>query len=345
LTPQNLLKQEGVYMKKLLKNIHVMAALLATSATFSTVVNAETTIRIAGTHAPDQYASKVLMEIKQRLESADVGLKVKVFPASQLGSGEQLLGDVIRGSIDIVHSYIYSHKDPVLDISSLPFLFTDYSQMEMAYKPGSVYYDTIENRLDRMGVKLLGITGEGFIGVMGSKKPENYNTTDPKGMNIRVWSSPAAQSATQTLGYNTTTIDWGDAYAAIQQKVVDGMIGATPEATYSTFKDAIKYYVPYNAFVESTSYYASKKTWNKKLNQEQRDLISKVFAEEASKFVEWSRKNDSKYLDKLKESGVEILTINQEDLNKIAYEVRDTTWPLMEDRIGKELIQQIRSEI
>ncbi|MBE9398063.1 TRAP transporter substrate-binding protein DctP [Pontibacterium sp. N1Y112] len=332
-------------MKKLIKAISLAAGVTATSLAASVPAYADTTIRIAGTHAPDQYASQVLDKIKDRLEQADVGLKVKVFPASQLGSGEQLLGDAIRGSIDIVHAYVYSHKDPVLELSSLPYLFTSYDQMAKAYKPGSVYFDTMEHRLDRMGLKLLGITGEGFIGVMASKKPENINTTEKKGMNIRVWSSPAAQSATQTMGYNTTTIDWGDAFAAIQQRVVDGMIGATPEATYATFKEAIKYYVPYNAFVESTSYYASEKSWNKKLNQEQRDLIKKVFAEEAAKFVDWSRQNDAKYLAELEKFGVEVLPVAEGDLNNIAEEVRDTTWPLMEERIGKDLMAKVRAEL
>lgn len=332
-------------MKNFVKAARLMVGAAVTTLAVSAPVQADTTIRIAGTHAPDQYASQVLQDIKKRLENADVGLKVKVFPASQLGSGEQLLGDAIRGSIDIVHAYVYSHKDPVLELSSLPYLFTSYDQMATAYKPGSVYYDTIESRMDRMGLKLLGITGEGLIGVMASKKPENVNTTDKKGMNIRVWSSPAAQSATQTMGYNTTTIDWGDAFAAIQQKVVDGMIGATPEATYATFKEAIKYYIPYNTFVESTSYYASEKTWNKKLNQEQRDLIQKVFAEEAAKFVDWSRTNDAKYLAKLEEFGVEVLPVSKADLDSIANQVRDTTWPLMEERIGKELMQQVRTEL
>jgi len=332
-------------MNKLSKAARLALGAVVTSLAMSATVKADTTIRIAGTHAPDQYASQVLMNIKEQLENADVGLKVKVYPASQLGSGEQLLGDTIRGSIDIVHAYVYSHKDPVLELSSLPYLFTSYDQMAQAYKPGSVYYNTIESRLDRMGLKLLGITGEGFIGVMGSKKPENYNSTDKKGMNIRVWSSPAAQSATQAMGYNTTTIDWGDAFAAIQQKVVDGMIGATPEATYATFKDAIKYYVPYNAFVESTSYYASEKTWNKKLNQQQREVIEKVFAAEAARFVDWSRKNDAKYLSKLEKAGVEVLTISPEELNKIADQVRDTTWPLMEDRIGKDLMNKVRADL
>ena len=133
-------------MKRMIKSARLAVCASVASLAITSAAIADTTIRIAGTHAPDQYASKVLMKIKDRLENADVGLKVKVFPASQLGSGEQLSGDAIRGSIDIVHAFVYSHKDPVLEISSLPYLFTSYDQMAQAYSPGSTYYDTIVSR-------------------------------------------------------------------------------------------------------------------------------------------------------------------------------------------------------
>ena len=89
------------------------------STLMSTAVSA-TTLRIASQHAPDQYASEVLRQIKTELEGAGVDLKIKLYPAGQLGSGEQLIGETVRGSIDIVHSFVYSHKDPVLEINSLP---------------------------------------------------------------------------------------------------------------------------------------------------------------------------------------------------------------------------------
>jgi len=304
-----------------------------------------TTLRIASQHAPDQYASKVLQNIKKELEGAGVDLKIKLFPAGQLGSGEQLLGDAVRGDIDIVHSFVYSHKDPVLEINSLPYLVSNYDEMAKVFSPGSNFYNIFEQRLDKQGLKLLGVTAEGFIGVMASAKPENYTDTGPKGQNIRVWSAQSAKVATQDMGYNTTTIDWGDAFPAIQQGVVDGMIGATPEATYTTFKEAIKNYVPYNAFVENYAYYASKKTWEKKLNDEQRKVISEVFAKAAAQFVEWSRSNDAAYLEKLQAEGVEILPLTDEQRGAIAQHIRSTTWPKLEERLGKEVLEQIQADL
>jgi TRAP-type C4-dicarboxylate transport system substrate-binding protein len=302
------------------------------------------TLKIASQHAPDQYASGVLREVKKEIEAANVGIKIKLFPAGQLGSGEQLVDEVVRGSIDIVHSFVYSHKDPVLEINSLPYLVSSYDEMEKVFSPGSNFYNIFDQRLDNIGLKLLGVTAEGFIGVMSSSEPKNYRTTGDKGQNIRVWSAQAAKLATQQMGFNTTTIDWGDAFPALQQGVVDGMIGATPEATYTTFKEAVDYYIPYNAFVENYAYYASKKTW-KKLNKEQRDVIESAFAKAAAGFVDWSRENDQAYLNKLEEFGLKVLPISDVERAAIAKEVRANTWPALEERIGKDVLDKIKADL
>jgi len=327
-------------LKSVIASSLVLGAVLATP-----VVEAATTLRIASQHAPDQYASEVLRQIKTELEGAGVDLKIKLYPAGQLGSGEQLIGEAVRGSIDIVHSFVYSHKDPVLEINSLPYLVSNYDEMEKVFSPGSNFYGIFDQRMDKMGLKLLGVTAEGFIGVMASTEPENYKTTGPKGQNIRVWSAQAAKLATQDMGYNTTTIDWGDAFPAIQQGVVDGMIGATPEATYTTFKEAIKNYVPSNAFVENYAYYASKKTWEKKLNEEQRQVIADVFAKAAAGFVDWSRENDAANLKKLEEFGVKILPLTDAERNSIATEIRAKTWPKLEERLGKDVLDKILADL
>lgn len=326
-------------LKSIVASSLMMGALATTSAEAATV------LRIASQHAPDQYASEVLRDVKKELESAGVDLKIKLYPAGQLGSGEQLLGEAVRGSIDIVHSFVYSHKDPVLEINSLPYLVSNYDEMATVFSPGSNFYSIFDQRMDKLGLKLLGVTAEGFIGVMASSVPENYKSTGDKGQNIRVWSAQSAKLATQDMGYKTTTIDWGDAFPALQQGVVDGMIGATPEATYTTFKEAIKNYVPYNAFVENYAYYASKKTWEKKLNEEQRKVISEVFAKASAKFVEWSRKNDAANLKKLEEFGVEILPISDAERSAIAKEIREKTWPKLEGRLGKEVLDQIVADL
>ncbi|MGI9414610.1 MAG: hypothetical protein ACR2PM_13125, partial [Hyphomicrobiales bacterium] len=65
---------------------------------------AEMTLKLAGVLPVEHYGSKMLEQIKADIEAANVGLTVKYFAAGQLGSGEELLEDTIRGNVDIVHA-------------------------------------------------------------------------------------------------------------------------------------------------------------------------------------------------------------------------------------------------
>ena len=77
------------------------AALGAALILGSTVATAgDMRLKVAGVAPVDHYANEMLEQIKADIEAADVGLKVKVFPAAQLGSGEELLEDTIRGNVD-----------------------------------------------------------------------------------------------------------------------------------------------------------------------------------------------------------------------------------------------------
>ena len=111
--------------------------------------------------------------------------------------------------------------------------------------------------LDKLNLKLLGNVAEGFIGVVSTKKPDNYATTGPKNIHIRVWGSQVAKAATESIGYRTTTMNWAEVFAAIQAGTVDGAICCTAQSTYTVFaqSDIGKYFIPYNAFVEASTYY------------------------------------------------------------------------------------------
>ena len=155
---------------------------------------ADMTLKVAGVLPVEHYGHKMLEQIKADIEGAGVGLSVKYFPAGQLGSGEELLEDTIRGNIDIVHAFVYAHKDPVLEVNSLPFLVGSWDELARVYgTKDSAYSQIMAETLDRLGLKFLGNVAEGFIGVVSTKKPENYATVGPKGIHIRVWSSQVAK--------------------------------------------------------------------------------------------------------------------------------------------------------
>ena len=306
--------------------------------------DAATRLRIAGQHATDHNATQVLNQIKKDLEAADADLRVQLFPSGQLGTGEQVFGDVQKGVIDIAHTFIYSHNDPLLEINTIPYLVESYKQMATVFTPGSNFYEIYSTLLAKQGIRLLGIFGEGFIGVGASKKPTDATGVGDKGLTIRVWSAAVAKETASDIGFNTTTIDWGDVFPALQQGVVDGVIGGTPEANYTTFRDAIKYYIPYNPFVENTAYYMSAKSWDK-LNDAQRQAVTDIFSKAALESFAHSEAADSEFMQKLTDAGVEVIMLSDAERKAIADHVRATTWPKLEDLFGKDLMDTLKMDV
>jgi TRAP-type C4-dicarboxylate transport system substrate-binding protein len=323
------------------------AAAVAVAATSGIATAEDMELKLAGVVPVEHYGNKVLENIAADIEAANVGLKVKLYPAGQLGSGEELLGDAARGNVDLVHAFVYSHKDPVLEINSLPYLVSNHEEMQRVYgNKNSAFYRIFSNRLDRLGVKMLGMVAEGFVGVVTTKKPDDYAIIAPKGLNIRVWSAQTAKWTTEEFGYRTTTMNWGDVFAAIQQGAVDGAHCCTPQLTYTQFalSGVGKYFIPYQAFVEASTYYASKKTWEK-LNDEQRAAIEAAFDKGAADFNAWAKSNDATYLQKLEEKGIEVLELTDEQRQALADHIRETVWPKVADRIGQDILDQLREDL
>lgn len=305
---------------------------------------ADTRLRIAGQHPLDHYGTQALEQVKADLEAAEVGFDVKLFPAGQLGNGEQVFDDVVKGVIDVGHTFVYSHNDPKLEINSVPYLVSNYAEMKQVFSPGSVFYTTFEQLLDKQDIKLLGIFVEGFIGVAAARQPQNPTTVGPKGINIRVWSAEAARSAAVNMGFNTTTMSWGDVVPAIQQGTVDGVIGGTAESYHTIMRDVVKYYIPYNAFVENTAYYMSKKTWAK-LDEKQRQAVVGAFQKASAASFDKTEELDRLYSEKLKADGIEVVALNDAQRTAIAAEVRAKTWPLLEEKLGKDLLERLKTDL
>ena len=305
---------------------------------------ADVKLRLAGQHPVDHNATIVLKETIAAIEGAGAGIEIKLFPAGQLGLGEVVFDDVAQGVIDIGHTFIYSHNDPVLEINSLPYLVGTYEEMEKVYSPGSHFYRIYEERLANQGLKLLGVFAEGFIGVGSIRAPENPGTTGDKNLNIRVWSAEVGRLTAQAIGFKTTTMNWGDVPAAIQQGVVEGVIGGTAESNYYVFGDVVKFFTPYNAFVENTAFYIGHQTWDR-LTAEQQQVLSDAFAAASAKSFALSRSVDAEYVERLLEKGIQVVALSDEEIAGLAAHVRDTVWPALEEKLGKELLDRIKSDL
>jgi TRAP-type C4-dicarboxylate transport system substrate-binding protein len=204
----------------------------------------------------------------------------------------------------------------------------------------------LQDILSDHGVRVLGQNPEGFVGIVATKEPANWNNFEAKDMNIRVWSSNVVKSMVETLGYQATTMSWGDIFPAIQSGIVDGAICCTKTATYSIFakSNVGTHFVEYNSIPENTTYYVSEKTWAE-LNDAQRKVVQAAFTKASDDFFAYNRENDAVFEQKLTDSGYTILKLSPEEQKAMVEKVRADIWPLLEDSVGKENIDRLLSSL
>ena len=317
---------------------------LALSSLMVTASIADTVrLKMAGTYPATHFGHEIVENMVKEIEDAGVGIKISYFPASQLGSGEELVEDAIRGNVDLVQAFIYAQTDPRLEMMNLPGLVTTFDELKSVYaNPESNMNKILAEIMDDLGLVYLGNTGEGLVGIVANKKPNDPNGFGDKGMNIRVWSSEVAKKTTESLGYRTTTMNWAEVLPALQAGVIDGAICCTPEWAYSTFATAGvgKYFIPVNTAIEASSFYASGKSWEK-LNQEQRDVIRDAAQKAALAAIDKSWHRNEGFIDKLKEAGWEILEYNTEERAALVAHIQNNVWPDLADMIGQDIMDEL----
>ena len=333
-----------IHLKQMKLQTVGLACVLAASLFSSTAVWADTVrVKIAGTLPTEHFAHEVLEKMAENIENAGVDLKVKYFPASQLGSGEELLEDAIRGNIDMVHATVYAQKDPRLEINSLPFMVGSSEELRKVYgDPNSEYNKVLKEILTSFGIVPLATIGEGLIGMVASKKPADLKGFGNQNMNVRVWSSKITKQTMEELGFQTTTMNWAEVFPALQAGTIDGAICCTAEWAYSTFavSDVGKYFIPYNAFIESTMIYGNQKFMDK-LSAEQKSVVEKYTAEAAAEIVDKAWERNQGFIDKLKEKGWEILEFSDEEMTAIKARIREKVWPQVGEVVGDDLLKRI----
>ncbi|KIC35619.1 TRAP transporter substrate-binding protein DctP [Leisingera sp. ANG-M7] len=316
----------------------------ALSTLMSTAAFAEDmTLRFAGVFPIDHQGTKMMEQVAADVAAANVGLKIDVFPANQLGSGEALFEDVARGNIDLASAFIYADTDPRLEFLSMPFLLGGWDDMENTLLNMDSEFNTILQEItDEYGVRVMAQNPEGFIGIVASQEPQNWSSFEDKGMNIRVWSSSVVKSMVEELGYQATTMAWGDIFPALQAGIVDGAICCTKTATYSIFakSDVGTHFVEYNSISELTTFYASQRTLDK-LNDAQRDALQAALTKASNDFFSYNRENDEVFGQKLLDKGYTILRLSDEEQAAMAAHVQETVWPQMAKSVGQDIIDRL----
>ncbi len=165
----------------------------------------------------DQRAQKLAELVSQKTGGS---VKIEVFPEQQLGSIDQILQGVSKGTIDMaqeLESFMDVYEKD-FTIYWAPFMF---SREEIRF---SAYLEELRERVrKKVGIRTL--PGLAF------RPPfhlwtRNEQVTSPKelrGIKLRVWESKTLFDTWKGLGAAPVTMPWGDVPQALSTGTVDGL--------------------------------------------------------------------------------------------------------------------------
>lgn len=303
-------------------------------------------IRIATHYNQEHLGYAALERIKEKLETDSNGrLNVTLYPSSQLGDYTLTFQELSEGTIDIALIPIPSEYDTRLEMNFIPYLFTGYDGLEAGFGKDSYFFGKYTEIMDGLNIKLLGMYVEGLIGMGFPKYPEGYNDVNSdsaakKNTLVRAPAIEVYNLVTQDMGFSATTVPYSDLYTAMQTGVCDGWIGGTPQLNYSDFRDVIKYYVPYNVFAENIGFLMSKDIYTG-LPDDLKTLVEETFTEESIKSFSTAKEGDEDAIQKMKDYGIEILPLTDDELAAYRKHVMETTWPKLSKNIGQDILDEL----
>lgn len=243
---------------------------------------------------------------KEELEARDVGLRVEIYPAGQLGNERTLLEGLQTGSVDIttVTSAVTANFVGEFEVFSLPFIFRDTKHLFGVMD--SEIGEELAQALQRESLIALGY-GYGGVRDMYSHAPVE-TLDDLQGMRIRTMENTMIVDTWNALGAEPSAISWGDVYISLQQRLVDGAEGTGVSYRSMGFDELTSNFTRINYIYSWHNVLIGEMAWLA-LDEAQREAIR----EAADIAIEYERETflaqEEALMEELRERGVNVLEV------------------------------------
>ena len=328
-------------MKKLTAVVLTMAMAFSVLAVAPEVkADKKIKVMISMTEGLDSSTYARTEEFGQKV-NADCGdiFDFQIYPNDQLGSYDDVTAEAINGTVQMIVGGLSTKIDARGSIAYSPFLCTSLDSVEHDFGEGSFLYNLVTDIANGMDLTFLGFDVSGMEGLsIRGDLPENPldPASDKKGMQIRTTGNAMMQNLMKELGYTPVTVAWNEVYSATQSGMINGFLGANAGSAYNQFRDIIDHYLPINFAVDANRIVVSNVFWNT-LDDAQKASFTEHAKEIFLASIEKTKEETQGYFDKLKEAGVDVVELTQEDYDLLAGIAREKCWPTIIETYGQEV--------
>jgi C4-dicarboxylate-binding protein DctP len=328
------------YLILLLMAVVMMAACGRPSTSSGSEGGDETyTIRIAHLVPEEQSSHIAAVTFKEKLEKESDGrIKVELYPNGQLyGSDREAIEAVQLGNIEMTIPAVaplasFNEKFMVFD---LPFLFNNH---EAAYKAldGELGQELMKD-LEKNDIKGF-VFGENGFRHMSNNKGPIERPADIEGQKFRTLENPLHTDTFKAFGANASPFAFGELYTALQQGTYDAM--ECPVSLYYTNKFyEVQDYLSMTGHVYAATALLMNNDYYNDLPEDLQKLVTEASEEYREEQRGLAQKQDVEFLNKLKESGMKVNELTDEQRGKFR-EAASSVYDKYVDRIGQDLVDK-----
>jgi tripartite ATP-independent transporter DctP family solute receptor len=250
----------------------------------------------------EEYAKRANEALKGRVE-------VKVYPASQLGTDEQMIKGVRAGTLEMfVPSTIMSTVEAKYGVFEMPYLIKDWSHIRKV-AAGSEIKRALFEPLPAKGVRALAFWENGFRHITNNTRPI-VKPDDLKGIKLRVPSGVWRVKMFKVYGANPTPLAYAEVYSALQSGVMDGQENPFVQIWSGRFHEVQKY-LSLTGHVYSPAYPVVGEKWWQSVPADVRATLERIAVD--CQEVAW---REGERLDKeLQGKLAQTLKVNEVDKN------------------------------
>ena len=261
---------------------------------------------------PEGYPTVAAVEdMGKSLEKETGGrLSIQMYASMQLGGEKEAIEQAQVGAIALARVSVGALGPviPELNVFNLPFLFRDTAQMRKVID-GAIGQELLDKVTNHPTANLIGLCwmDAGARNMYDTKHPMK-DIADLKGLKVRVMGNPMFVDMMNALGANGVAMGYDQVFTALQTGVVDGAENNPPSFVFDNHYQVAKYYTLTEHLIVPEMLVFSKPIWNK-LSKDDQALMTKLGrAAQMDERGLWDI-YQQKALDKMKEAGIQIVTI------------------------------------
>lgn len=324
-----------------------LAAMLAAAFLFFCVeVHAAQVFKLGHTFPGDTPEGRAIQDFADRVAELSRGeIKIKIFPAMQLGDWTVIQQRVSMGALEMATVPASSQAEKRISFLYFPYLFKNAAMLRKNLEMASPFRKDLDQLF--IGQNIYPITYIPlFFGGIGCKKlPKDWNVPGaPKGVKLRVPNDPSFVLHAEAMGYLPAPIPMSDTFTALQTGIVDGVLGFGANGNYAHYRDLIKYYIPLNDFAQVWPVMVNLRLWNS-LAPGQKAIFELAARELEERSYRDFTVQDKEYTRKLGEAGIEVVDVSPEIINLFAAQAKAECWPVLSKRIDSIWINRALGNI